>query len=152
MAMSAVCSDESLTLCTEVTTWVIIACNLARKVLKPLAIEPSSSARSLVRRRVRSPSPWAISSSMATICLSGRAMPWPTSQITSKPIPAITRPTIAMPKVSDLRCASRSAWSFCRSAMTAFSGNCSIRVQRASVWPMPNGRYNSIRPWALSTV
>ncbi|MNI45411.1 hypothetical protein D3C73_998350 [compost metagenome] len=103
MAISAVCSEESLTLCTELTTWVIIACNLARNVLKPLAIEPSSSARSLVRRRVRSPSPLAMSSSMATICLSGRAIPWPTSQITSRPMPATSRPTMAMPKVSDLR-------------------------------------------------
>ncbi len=75
MAMSAVCSEESLTFCTEVTTWLIIACSLARKVLKPLAMAPSSSARSECRRRVRSPSPLAMSSSMATICRSGLAMP-----------------------------------------------------------------------------
>ncbi|SST12673.1 Uncharacterised protein [Acinetobacter baumannii] len=75
MAMSAVCSEESLTFCTDCTTWPIMFCSLPRKVLKPLAMEPSSSARSLLRRRVRSPSPWAMSSSMPTNWRSGRAMP-----------------------------------------------------------------------------
>ncbi|MCY1349073.1 hypothetical protein D9M69_352460 [compost metagenome] len=73
--MSAVCSEESLTFCTEVTTWLIIACSLPRKVLKPPAMAPISSARLLCRRWVRSPSPLAMSSSIPTIWRSGRAMP-----------------------------------------------------------------------------
>ncbi|MNH12180.1 hypothetical protein D3C79_717150 [compost metagenome] len=146
--MSAVCSEESLTFCTEATTWLIIACSLLRKVLKPLAIEPSSSARSLLRRRVRSPSPWAMSSSIATICRSGRAMPWASSQITSRPRAAMPRPTTVMPVMSVRRWALRSLCSFSTSAITALIGSSSSRVQRASVLAILNGRYSSMRPAA----
>ncbi|MNL67710.1 hypothetical protein D3C87_1923260 [compost metagenome] len=79
-------------------------------------------------------------------------MPKPIHHTTSMPSAAIAKPTIIIPVISLLCWAWSCICMAIKSAMTFSVGNCTIKVQRASLVPMSNDSSKRTRLFSLSRV